>query len=683
MDPKDEKRADKNGISEKLARLVLGQVVDAVVACDVSGRIIQANQAAAELCGRDPLSALFESLFPIVLFSPNENEENESIAARALRGEILRAVPGSLARPDGSTGQLLVSAAPLRSDGETIGCLVTVVDVTRVRQVETDLRASRARFKLLSDVARRLLTADNPSQVIEELCRNVMVHLDCDTFFSFLADEATGRLRLNTYAGVSRETAANVEWLDSGVSVHGSPAGDGRQIVREEIHSPYDPRMETVVSFGIRVFCSNPLVVRGKVAGALTFGTSTRPQFSDDEIAFMRTVADEIAEAMERVQAREALRAANAKLVESDRNKDEFLAVLSHELRNPLAPITNSLYVLERAAPGSEQARRALAVIGRQTGQLSRLVDDLLDVTRVSRNKIRLQRDRLELNELLNRVVEDHRWQFDKGHVRLDFVSAPIPVFVNGDQDRLTQVVGNLLTNAAKFTLSGGRTTVSLSADAAENRAVLRIADTGVGLTPDMLSHLFQPFMQADTTLDRSKGGLGLGLALVKGLVELHGGDVQVQSDGPGKGTQFTVRLPLEPTEAVVTRPEDAGPPQSRRRVLIIEDNVDAAHSLRDLLEADEHQVAVAYDGPQGIAKAREFGPDVVLCDIGLPGMNGFDVARVFRADAALKGIRLVALSGYSMPEDLQRASEAGFERHLAKPPDPAVIEGLLRGSQT
>jgi two-component system CheB/CheR fusion protein len=284
----------------------------------------------------------------------------------------------------------------------------------------------------------------------------------------------------------------------------------------------------------------------------------------------------------------------------------------------------------------------------------------------------------LELNDLVRRTIEDHRSLFEKNEVHVEAKFAPEPIMVDADGTRLAQVVGNLLQNAAKFTSRGQHTTVSVSVDRAQQQAVISVSDTGVGMPPEVLARLFQPFMQADTTLDRSKGGLGLGLALVKGLVELHGGAIGARSDGLGKGAEFVVRLPLvieagEPAEARLVSRKPAG-----RRVLIIEDNVDAADSLREVLEFGEHEIAVAYNGPQGIAKAHEFRPEIVLCDIGLPGMDGFEVARAFRADEGLNGTYLVALSGYALPEDLQRAEQAGFDRHLAKPPSLEKLESVL-----
>jgi two-component system CheB/CheR fusion protein len=390
----------------------------------------------------------------------------------------------------------------------------------------------------------------------------------------------------------------------------------------------------------------------------------------------VRILASKVSVFLQLYRQKQLLVEANAQLVEADRRKNEFLAVLSHELRNPLAPIKNSLYILDRVAPGGEQARRALGVIDRQATQLSNLVNDLLDVTRITRNKIRLQKQRLDLNELVRRAVEDNRSFFERSDVRLSCDLAATPVLVNADGTRVAQMVGNLLQNAAKFTSRGGHAHISLAAEAGE--AVIRVVDNGVGMAPDTVARLFQPFMQAEQSLDRSKGGLGLGLSLVKGLAELHGGSIQAQSDGLGKGAAFAVRLPLDEgsvPERLVLRPSG---PRICRRVLIIEDNLDAAESLREALELGAHEVEVAYSGPEGLEKVRALQPDVVFCDIGLPGMDGYDVARAVRQDPALQSTFLVALSGYALPEDIERAAQAGFQHHLAKPPSVNALERVL-----
>jgi PAS domain S-box-containing protein len=360
---------------------------------------------------------------------------------------------------------------------------------------------------------------------------------------------------------------------------------------------------------------------------------------------------------------------------EADRRKSEFIAVLSHELRNPLAAIKTGLFVLDHDATGADapQIRKSL---DRQVGHLVRLVDDLLDITRITKSNIRLQRHRLDLNAAVREVLDDNRTHLERGGVRIEARFASSPVHVDADRTRIAQIVMNLLSNAAKFTPAGGSATISVTVEGS-GMAVVTVSDTGVGIEAALLPRLFQPFMQADRTLDRSGGGLGLGLALVKGLVELHGGDVVARSAGVNRGTELVVRLPLSVSaqmEAVV--PDGAAP--TSRRVLLIEDDHDIAEGLRFALELDTHEVVLAYDGRDGLAKARTFRPDVVLCDIGLPRMNGYDVARAFRADRELDTNYLVALTGYAQPEDLEMASAAGFDQHLAKPTDMTLLRRII-----
>jgi PAS domain S-box-containing protein len=365
----------------------------------------------------------------------------------------------------------------------------------------------------------------------------------------------------------------------------------------------------------------------------------------------------------------------------ADRHKNDFIAVMSHELRNPVAAIQNGLHVLGRASPGGEQSTRAVAIIERQVAQLARLVDDLLDLSRISQNKIQLHRAPVDLDQLVQTATDDYRPLFTSRGVRLEATLAGEPVVVNGDAARLTQVIGNLLHNAVKFTPSGGLTTISLARDAVAGRAVLRVSDTGAGIDPAMIDQMFRPFTQADRTLARSMGGLGLGLTLVKELVELHGGDVSVSSEGEGRGAEFVVRVPLHqrPEHEAIASPSKVVW-REPRRVLVVEDNVDAADTLRTLLEFEGHAVEVAYDGLAGIRSARAFRPDVVLCDLGLPGVNGYEVARELSCDDALRSTRLVALSGYATPEDVARAREAGFDEHLAKPVPLDRLRGVLAG---
>jgi two-component system CheB/CheR fusion protein len=371
-----------------------------------------------------------------------------------------------------------------------------------------------------------------------------------------------------------------------------------------------------------------------------------------------------------------ARRRAEAALREEGGRKDDFLTALSHELRNPLAPISISLSVIERVEPGGEEAHRATAIIRRQVDHLVHIVDDLLDVTRIARNKVHLQRKPLELGGLVRRTMDDQLPEFEARAIALEDHIDPEPLWTEADDTRLMQVIGNLLGNALKFTPRGGRVDVGLRREG--NQAVLWVRDNGAGIAPEMRDRLFEPFVQAPQTLDRSRGGLGLGLTMVKGLVELHGGKVGVTSGGRGRGSEFTVRLPLVAAAQAKAAPAPLEPTRHRRRVLVIEDNPDAADALFDLLTLDGHYAQVAYDGPSGIALARDFHPEIVFCDLGLPESDGYEVARAMRADDALRGTYLVALSGYARPEDRERSAQAGFDWHLAKPPSTEALERLV-----
>jgi two-component system CheB/CheR fusion protein len=360
-------------------------------------------------------------------------------------------------------------------------------------------------------------------------------------------------------------------------------------------------------------------------------------------------------------------------LLDADRRKDEFLAVLSHELRNPLAPIRSSLHVLEHEAADAGAAAKAHEIIARQVGHLARLVDDLLDVTRISNGKLQVERRPLDLRDLAQRTAEDHRGLFTAREVALEVALPDEPLWVEGDATRLAQAIGNLLQNSAKFTASGD--SVRLFLDGVDGFAVLRVRDTGVGIDPEMIPRLFQPFSQADTTLNRRLGGLGLGLAVVKGLVETHGGTIDVSSGGKGEGAEFVVRLPLTAPARIEVAPAAAPRP---RRILVIEDNLDAAESLQLALKLEGHEVFVAHDGPHGIERARELKPEVVLCDIGLPDMDGYAVAKALRREKGLRDTLLVALTGYALAEDQRRAADAGFDAHLTKPTTVEDVQEVM-----
>ncbi len=373
-------------------------------------------------------------------------------------------------------------------------------------------------------------------------------------------------------------------------------------------------------------------------------------------------------------------------LREEARRKDEFLAMLGHELRNPLAPVSNCLHVL-RSSTTNGQKEKALATIERQVVHLTRLVDDLLDVSRISRGKVLLRKQRVDAAEVVRATVEDLRPGLEGAGLSLSLSLPGSPCWVEGDPTRLSQVVSNVLHNAGKFTERGGRISVGVRRVPEEDSLVVTVSDTGIGMEPNLLARIFEPFSQGDLGPDRGRGGLGLGLALVKALVELHGGSVEAHSPGLGQGSEITLRLPLTPLTPLTTAGEEidmTGTTEGRshaRRCLVIEDNVDAAESMAMLLSLDGHEAEVAFDAGEGLEKARRFRPNVVLCDIGLPGaMDGYGLARAFRNDPELSSAYLIALTGYGQEEDRRRALEAGFDTHLTKPADLDLLRRLLGG---
>lgn len=363
-----------------------------------------------------------------------------------------------------------------------------------------------------------------------------------------------------------------------------------------------------------------------------------------------------------------------ADIAQTDRRKSEFLAMLSHELRNPIAPVQNALQILRLRIAEAPALQPVIAMMERQIGQMVRLIDDLVDLSRISRGKIDLRLEPTDLVAVLQLAAEAVSHLLDGMDHDLAVSLPSEPVIVLGDAARLAQIVGNLLNNAAKFTDRGGR--VLLSVDAEEEWAVIRVSDSGIGISEHQLPYVFDLYMQDDSSLQRSGSGIGLGLALVKNLVDLHGGAVTAQSDGLGKGSEFTVRLPRHHAAAAGVPSDEAipGPAPVRRKVLVVDDNRDAASSLAILLELEGHETRTAADGEAALSVLESWQPDVVFLDIGLPGLSGYDVARAIRAKEWGNAIVLIALTGWGQEEDRRVAAEAGFDAHLVK---PATRDGL------
>lgn len=419
-----------------------------------------------------------------------------------------------------------------------------------------------------------------------------------------------------------------------------------------------------------------PLIVRNKVHGALALVRQhATPGYPPIAVALAKELAS-----------RAAIMLENALLVhgiqEADHRKDEFLGMLAHELRNPLAPLRNAVHILDLVEPKDGTMEQARDVIDRQVTHMTRLVDDLLDATRIARGKILLRKEHCDITAIVRQTAADYRSIFDASGLNFKVQVPTGPLHINGDPTRLAQAVGNLLHNAHKFTDPGGSVTLRLQVTGPGRMAEITVEDTGVGIEPAMLPYVFDVFRQAEQGLDRSRGGLGLGLTLVKGLVEMHGGSVDVQRSRPGQGTVFKVCLPLE--EPAPSRPkskDDTSLSSTRKyRILVIDDNRDAAESIKMLLQKEGHQALTAYTGPAGLDSVHSFRPDVILCDIGLPGMDGYQIARSVRETYGTEPIHLIALTGYGRDEDQARSREAGFDLHMTKPIDFTSLRRAIAG---
>ena len=386
----------------------------------------------------------------------------------------------------------------------------------------------------------------------------------------------------------------------------------------------------------------------------------------------------------ERKRAEDALR-------EADRRKDEFLAMLAHELRNPLAPIRYGVQMLQMEGLARDQINKQHEVIGRQISHMGRLLDDLLEISRITRGKIQLKRELVDLRAVARQALDSMRPMIEGRGQNLLYEAPNSPLPVDGDPTRLEQIIRNLLHNANKYTEEGGCIKLSLTLETdhgPEWRAVVRVSDSGIGIDPEILPRIFETFVQAEQGLARSQGGLGIGLAMVKNLVQLHGGGVEAHSAGPGRGSEFVVRLPLA-AEAMSGLEAPSAPEApckatrpKPRRVLVVEDNEDAAASLGELLSLWGHEIQTAHDGRHALAAARQWQPEVILLDIGLPGMDGYEVARHLREDPSTSRAVIVALTGYGQEEDRRRAHEAGFDQHLTKPVELEQLQNLLDAAQ-
>jgi signal transduction histidine kinase/ActR/RegA family two-component response regulator len=654
--------------------------------------------------------------FPLASLVPATDAVRNREAVLVRSPDEMRQLYPQLANTPGASLQPSCAAVPLVVDGTCIGALGLSFAVAQVfetqevaflrvvadqcaqalqrAQLAERERRSAARLRALAQ-ASRVFAATNPDvrSVLDAVATEVLTHVGEACAVSLASpdgewlDAAAVHDRDPERQQILRAMGATLR-LRRGEGLSGEVLATGRTVLLRSIAPNELPRRTAaaiqadVEALHTRSLLVVPLKTSGRTVGTLTSSRFDDSEpFTDDDQTLLEDLADRAALAIENARLHEVERQARARAEDADRRKDEFLAMLSHELRNPLAPIWTAIEILRQLpAPGERQlwAREAIA---RQVTQLSRLVDDLLDISRINLGKIELRLEPLDLGTVALQALEASRPLLSERshHVSVELPS--VPARVQGDAIRLTQVISNLLNNAAKYTDPAGHVRLSVASEGGE--AVVTVSDNGIGIRADMLDHVFDLFAQGPEARDRSKGGLGIGLTLVKRLVEMHGGNVRASSAGEGRGSEFVLGLPLldAATGLVTTGAPSAERPPAARRVLIADDNTDAAEGLRQLLELQSHEVEVVHDGAAAFEALARSEPEVVLLDIGLPGMDGLEVARRVRARGGAHRPLLVAVTGLGRDEDRQRSADAGFDHHLVKPIDLASLEALLAGA--
>jgi PAS domain S-box-containing protein len=609
---------------------------------------------------------------------PADRVHVEENWGRAVDGKHRFAAEYRLRRHDGVYRNVAAEAAPVIRHGQVIEWVGFCIDVTDQRRTAAALTHSESQLRFLDRVSaatRHLLDA---TEVMAETARLLGEHLGATR--TAYADVDADSDRFHIRADWSLPDVPSSAGTYS-LAMFGPQAvtnlHQGRNLVVNDVDRELgdDGGARMFNSLGIKAIICAGLVKEGRLVAMMAVHQSHPRAWSDREIAIVGEVVDRCWAHIERVRD-------NAELREQDRRKDEFLAVLSHELRNPLAPLRYAGALLRRAPAGSHEGVRAVDMIERQVGHMGRLIDDLLDLSRINRGLIHLRREAVSLRAILEQSADVVRPLIEAARHRLELRLPDERITVSADPARLVQAIGNLLNNAAKYTPDGGH--LRLSGWEAEGQAVIEVRDDGIGIPPDQQPLLFQMFEQLPHTAERSQGGLGIGLALVKTLVELHGGHVHLYSAGLDQGSTFTLELPLEASaeivaEAVTQREGVAAPTDRQLRILVIEDNLDGRTALVELLQLFGFDVEGAADGEAGLAAAHAFLPDAVLLDLGLPGIDGVEVARRLRADPPGDGaLKIVAVTGWGSEADRRRTSDAGFDDHLTKPVDPDVVRETL-----
>lgn len=637
-------------IAEQAERLrtTLASIGDAVIATDTEGKVTNLNAVAETMTGwsnQEAHGQPLENVFHIV--NEATRKPVESPVTKALRDGVIVGLANHtiLIAKDGSERAIDDSAAPIRCKaGDIVGCVLVFRDVSVERASDRALRTSEARKSaILTSALDCIISMDHEGRIVD---------------FNPAAEQTFGILRADAIGRTVADT-----------------------IIPPEFREAHQSGLARFMATGAGPALGKRLELAAQRADGTCFPcelTITLTRMPDEPPFFTAYLRDITAQK----QAREALRQAAERLAQADRNKDEFLAMLAHELRNPLAPMRNAVQLLEISGSSEEDRHKAQSILERQIENMGRMINDLLDVSRITEGKIELRKKPVSLESILTASTSLIRASITAHGQELSVSMPQEQVYLEADATRLEQVFGNLLSNACKYSGDGSHISLKAALDttAQPPEVTVTVSDDGIGITPELLPHVFDLFVQSTRSLDRAHGGLGIGLTLVQRLVALHGGRVEAHSAGPGQGAEFIVHLPILNAPPPPPPPRSvAKAPEVPRRILVVDDNTDSAITMATLQTRRGHETRTAFTGPDALIVAAEFKPEVVLLDIGLPGMDGFEVARRLRAMPAFQKIQIIAMSGYGRREDRSLALEAGFDEYLVKPIELEVLREYLR----
>ncbi|MBD2731439.1 response regulator [Nostoc sp. FACHB-892] len=657
--------------SESRLRLMIESAREyAILTLDLDNRFISWNSGAERLLGYSEVEILGQS--GRIIFTPEDNEQGKSeqelhIAQTEEQAENRR----WHVRKDGSRFWGTGFVMPLRDGTDVMQGFI------KIMRDETAQRQAEERFQALYDTTSDLLATEQPLTLMHNLFSKLSTQLDLDYYYNYMVEEKDDRpmLHLRNYGGISEATAQAIEWLEFGEYLCGIIAQEQQQIILNQDQISNHPNKQLSHMPGITAYAGQPLIVQGRLLGALSFASRRRTDFTPDEASLLQSVCDQMAIALERTNLLNSIQQQAEQLQRANQIKDEFLAVLSHELRSPLNPILGWAKLLQKGNLNPERMTAGLEIIERNAQLQAQLINDLLDISRILQGKLSLNQMPVDLGAVITAALETVHLAAVAKSLQIETTFSPTARTVIGDAGRLQQVVWNLLSNAVKFTPQGGQITVALAHT--DTHAQIQVTDTGIGINPDFLPYVFEHFRQEDAATTRKFGGLGLGLAIARQIVEMHGGTIAAQSPGDEQGTTFTVQIPLAPRLGEPPSTElssDSIGDLTCISILVVDDETDSREFVAFVLEQAGASVTSVASGIEALQAIGQSTPNLIVSDIGMPDIDGYMLLQQIRAQLPASQVPAIALTAYAGEFNRTQALQAGFQQHLAKPIEPAEI---------